>query len=93
LRPALMPFSSSIKPDGTAQKPSVFQATSRSCRCRRARPSSTAKRTSGRPYVRPGAEVACPRYATSEGCVGWAGAEPHAQGTNHATKSQGLCRS
>jgi hypothetical protein len=28
----------------------------------------------------------CPRYATSEGCVGWAGAEPHAQGTSHAAK-------
>ena len=91
--PAHTLFSFSIKLDGTAPKTSRPPKTSRSCRCRRARPSSTAKRTSGRPYVRPGAEVACPRYATSEGCVGWAGAEPHAQGTNHATKSQGLCRS
>ena len=90
---AHMPFSFSIKPDGTAPKTSRLQATSRSCRCRHAHPSSILKKTSGRPYVRPGAEVACPRYATSEGCVGWAGAEPHAQGTNHATKSQGLCRS
>ena len=40
-----------------------------------------------------GADVARPRYATSEGCVGWAGAEPHAQGTSHAAKYQGLCRS
>ena len=32
-------------------------------------------------------------YATSEDCVGWAGAEPHAQRTSHATKYQGFCRS
>ena len=32
-------------------------------------------------------------YATSEECVGWAGAEPHAQRTSHATKYQGFCRS
>ena len=25
-----------------------------------------------------------PHYATSEGCAGWAGAEPHAEGTSHA---------
>jgi DDE superfamily endonuclease len=31
--------------------------------------------------------------AMSEGCVGSAGAEPHAQGTSHAAKYQGLCRS
>ena len=34
-----------------------------------------------------------PRYATSEGCVGWSGTEPHAQGTSHAAEYQGLCRS
>jgi hypothetical protein len=59
----------------------------------RAHPNSTARKTSGRPYVRPRAEVARPRYATSEGCVGLADAEPHAQRTSHATKYQGLCRS
>jgi len=32
-------------------------------------------------------------YATCEGCVGRAGAEPHAQRTSHATKYQGFCRS
>ena len=32
-------------------------------------------------------------FAMSEGCVGSAGAEPHAQGTSHAAKYQGLCRS
>ena len=32
-------------------------------------------------------------YATSEECVGWAGAEPHAQRTSHAAKYQGFCRS
>ena len=31
-------------------------------------------------------------FAMSEGCVGSAGAEPHAQGTSHAAKYQGLCR-
>ncbi len=25
-----------------------------------------------------------PRYAVDEGCAGWAGTEPHAQGTSHA---------
>ncbi len=25
------------------------------------------------------------RYAANEGCAGWTGAEPHAQGTSHAT--------
>jgi hypothetical protein len=25
-----------------------------------------------------------PRYATNEGCAGWTGAEPHAEGTSHA---------
>jgi transposase len=26
-----------------------------------------------------------PRYAANEGCAGWTGAEPHAEGTSHAT--------
>ena len=25
-----------------------------------------------------------PRYAANEGCAGWTGAEPHAEGTSHA---------
>ena len=25
-----------------------------------------------------------PRYAANEGCAGWSGAEPHAEGTSHA---------
>jgi transposase len=25
-----------------------------------------------------------PRYATNEGCAGWTGVEPHAEGTSHA---------
>src|SRR5262249_8993672 len=40
-------FSSSTKPDGMARKTSRSEATSRSCRCRRARLNSTAKKTSG----------------------------------------------
>ena len=32
------------------------------------------------------AEVARPHYAMSEGCAGWAGAEPPAQGTSHAAE-------
>jgi len=34
-----------------------------------------------------------PRYAANEGGAGWTGAEPHAQGTNHATGQRNLCRS
>ena len=43
---------SSIKPAGMAPRTSRSRAISRSCRCRRAPPNSTAKKTSGRPYVR-----------------------------------------
>ena len=32
------------------------------------------------------AEVARPHYAMSEGCAGWAGAAPPAQGTSHAAE-------
>src|SRR5215218_5860099 len=39
------------------------------------------------------AEVARPHYAMSEGCAGWAGAEPSAQGTSHAAEEQSVCRS
>ena len=39
------------------------------------------------------AEVARPHDATSEGCSGWAGAEPPAQGTSHAEDKQSVCRS
>src|SRR3979490_3004880 len=52
--PAHTPFSFSIKLDGTAPKTSRLPKTSRSCRCRRVRQSSTLKKTSGRPYVRCG---------------------------------------
>ena len=34
-----------------------------------------------------------PRYAANEGCAGWTGAEPHAEGTSHATGERSLCRS
>jgi len=45
--PALTLSCSSIKPAGMAPRPSRFQATSRSCSCRHARPNSTAKKISG----------------------------------------------
>jgi hypothetical protein len=34
-----------------------------------------------------------PRYAANEGGAGWTGAEPHAEGTSHATGERSLCRS
>ncbi len=43
-RLARMPLSSSIKPAGTVQRNSGFQPISRSCRCHRAHPSSTARK-------------------------------------------------
>jgi hypothetical protein len=93
--PLRTPFSSSIKPAGMAPKTCTCQATSLSCRCRRVRPSSTAKKISGRPYVRfwMETEVARRHYETSEGCVGLADAEPHSQGTIHAGNQQSLYRS
>ena len=42
----------SIKPAGMAPKFSKSRAISSSCRCRRAPPNSTPRKTSGRPYVR-----------------------------------------
>src|SRR5258708_1023367 len=56
--PVLTPFSSSIKPDGMAQKTSGFHAISRSCRCRRARPNSIPKKTSGSSCVKIGCRTA-----------------------------------
>src|SRR5262249_17104372 len=41
------PLSSLIRPDGMALKPWWFRTTSHSCRCRRAHPNSTARKTSG----------------------------------------------
>src|SRR5262249_890740 len=40
------PLSSLIRPDGMALKPWWFRTTSHSCRCRRAHPNSTARKTS-----------------------------------------------
>src|SRR5258708_35204151 len=89
--PVLTPFSSSIKPDGMVQKTSGFQAISRSCRCRRARPNSIPKKTSGSPYVRFWIEQSwLVHYEMSEGCAGLADAEPHSQGTIHPGNQQSL---
>src|SRR5262249_57010431 len=43
---ALGALSSLIRPDGMAPKPWWFRTTSHSCRCRRAHPNSTARKTS-----------------------------------------------
>ena len=59
------PFSSSIKPAGMAPKTSRFQATSRSCRCRRARPNSTARKTSGSSCGRTGCQTASSNPSTT----------------------------
>jgi hypothetical protein len=45
--PGRTPLSSLIRPAGMAPKPWSCRATSHSCRCRRARPNSTARKTSG----------------------------------------------
>ena len=56
--PAHTPFSFSIKLDGTAPKTSSPPKTSRSCRCRRVRQSSTLKKTSGSSCGRTGCRTA-----------------------------------
>src|SRR3981081_389924 len=56
--PAHTPFSFSIKLDGTAPKTSSLPKTSRSCRCRRVRQSSTLKKTSGSSCGRTGCRTA-----------------------------------
>src|SRR5262249_51984356 len=53
-RRALTLFSSSIKPDGMAPRPSRFQTTSRSCSSRHAHPNSTSKKISGNSCGRTG---------------------------------------
>src|SRR5262245_42077997 len=52
--PERTPFSFLIRPAGMPRKPCWFRATSRSCRCRRVHPSSTARKTSGNSYARIG---------------------------------------
>src|SRR4029079_11677490 len=56
--PAHTPFSFSIKLDGKAPKTSRPPKTSRSCRCRRVRQSSTLKKTSGSSCGRTGCRTA-----------------------------------
>src|SRR5262249_39799740 len=45
------------RPDGMALKPWWFRTTSHSCRCRRAHPNSTARKTSGSSCVRIGCQT------------------------------------
>src|SRR5262249_26928481 len=54
---ALGALSSLIRPDGMAPKPWWFRTTSHSCRCRRAHPNSTARKTSGSSCVRIGCQT------------------------------------
>src|SRR6266516_4537768 len=58
-------LSSSIKPAGTAPRTSRCRATSRSCRCRRARPSLTAKKISGSSCARTGCRTASSNPSTT----------------------------
>jgi hypothetical protein len=51
------PFSSLIRPAGMAPKPWSSQVTSHSCRCRRAHPNSTARKTSGSSCARIGCQT------------------------------------
>ena len=55
--PEHTPFSSLIRPAGMAPKPWLCRATSHSCRCRHARPNSTARKTSGSSCVRIGCQT------------------------------------
>ena len=62
---ARTPLSSSIKPAGTVPRTSRFPATSRSCRCRRAHPSSIARKTSGSSCARTGSPTASSNPSTT----------------------------
>ena len=62
--PAHTPFSFSIKLDGTAPKTSRLPKTSRSCRCRRVRRSSTPKKISGNSCGRTGCRTASSNPST-----------------------------
>ena len=62
--PAHAPFSFSIKLDGTAPKTSRLPKTSRSCRCRRVRRSSTRKKISGNSCGRTGCRTASSNPST-----------------------------
>ena len=64
--PAHTPFSFSIKLDGTAPKTSRPPKTSRSCRCRRVRQSSTLKKTSGSSCGRTGCRTAFSNPSTQK---------------------------
>src|SRR6476659_7325690 len=66
---AHMPFSFSIKPDGTAPKTSRLPKTSRSCRCRRVRQSSTLKKIFGSSCGRTGCQTASSNPSTTSSTI------------------------
>src|SRR3954464_2909064 len=68
-RPAHTPFSFSIKLDGTAPKTSRLPKTSRSCRCRRVRQSSTLKKIFGSSCGQTGCQTASSNPSTTSSTI------------------------
>src|SRR4051794_37185715 len=66
---AHMPFSFSIKLDGTAPKTSRLPKTSRSCRCRRVRQSSTLKKIFGSSCGQTGCQTASSNPSTTSSTI------------------------
>src|SRR4029077_6704037 len=64
LPPAPTPSSSSIRPAGTEQSSSRSRTTSPPCRCHRAHPNSTARKTSGSSCARIGSQTASSNPST-----------------------------
>src|SRR6516164_8668769 len=81
------PLSSLIRPDGMAPKPWWFRTTSRSCRCRRAHPNSTARKTSGSSCVRIGCQTGFSNPSTISSTIA------ATLGTHSSTNPGRLCPS
>src|SRR5262249_17663027 len=85
--PERTPFSFLIRPAGMPRKPWWLRATSRSCRCRRVHPSSTARKTSGNSCARIGYQTGSLNPSTTSSATA---ATP---GTNSTTKPGRSCPS
>src|SRR5262249_5051483 len=81
------PLSSLIRPDGMAPKPWWFRTTSHSCRCRRAHPNSTARKTSGSSCVRIGCQTGFSNPSTISSTIA------ATLGTHSSTNPGRLCPS
>src|SRR5262249_6242592 len=81
------PLSSLIRPDGMALKPWWFRTTSHSCRCRRAHPNSTARKTSGRSCAR----ICCHTGVSNPSTI--SSTTDATLGTHSSTNPGGLCPS